>query len=205
MRKDRSSTKTVDITISRLNERLNSFFVDLPTSSEAQNKFAIDFIEFYTHEIMKFKISVLAELEKDSMVEIEALSTKKQNDFYKKRIKERLEKSTDIDYQPELPRFPDCKSNAVKYTTGAAIGGGCGLVWLAVAPGSIGIGKVLMVLFLSIAGAVASNQIVTSVEKNNIQKLIEKYLYQEKQQLIDFSNRLSDKYIRIFEDFISRE
>ncbi len=205
MKKNNNSPKTVDVTIVRLKEKLASFFISLPSSPEEQNKFAKDIIEFYAHEIIKFKISILAELEKDAMAEIEALPTKKQNNFYKERIKEKLEETTEIDYQPEVPRLPECKSEAAKFMPGALIGGGCGLAWLAISGGGAGIGKILMVLFLSAAGGVASNNIVTSVERNSIQKIIQQFLDQEREQLVDFSNRLSDRYIRSFEDFLSKE
>ena len=103
------------------------------------------------------------------------------------------------------PPLPECKSEAAKLITGAAIGGGCGLAWLAVAGSSVGISKILVVLFLSASGAVASNKIATSFERNKIQKLIENFLDQEKEQLVNFANRLSDKYIQNFEDFLSKE
>lgn len=200
MKQGSNSLFLVDITMCRLEEKLKRF--DLTSSYEEQQKFFQNLFEFYSYEINKFKLSVLSDLEKEAMTTIETLPAKEQNNFFKERIREKLEVATDIDYQLELPRLPKQKSKIAKFMYGAFLGGSLYLFMNLKFEFDLEFFVSLCgFLFLSVGGGIISRKYLTFTEKNNIQKLIKKFSVEQEEQLVDFANRLSDRYKSDFSAF----
>lgn len=191
--------------LNRVEDQLTEFLLTFPDNKLQIERFVNDLQIFYAQEIKKLKLWVLSEIHDSIKKEIENCSIDFQNKFFEERIKQKLEDDVSRDYQPEMVDVPPTKTLPQKIAPGASIACCTGLVGLLIAGSGMGLSKALaIILLMSAGGGAISRNYFKVVEKDELKKVLGKYIAEERDKLIDFSKSIVWRYEKSFDEFKER-